>query len=190
MPYPSHITREGIVARAREMIEAEGVDQLSLNALSAALGVKTPSLYRYVENRRALLRAVNAATVQDLFRAIGPAAQGPGDARTRLIAIAAAYRDFVLANPASYGLVFTNTIAELRPDDSEQEMSVLPFQALMAELSGEEDSLPALRGFMALVHGFAMLEQAGQYRRGGDLEAAFADSVAAYLRGWQSTAKG
>jgi len=50
-------------------------------------------------------------------------------------------------------------------------------------LVGEEAALPALRGGWALVHGFVMLEISGQFRRGGDLDAAFAHAVAAYIRG-------
>lgn len=184
MPYPSQITREAIVATAREMIEAEGVDHLSLNRLSAALGVKTPSLYHYVKNRTALLRAVNEETVSRLFQVLGPAANTAGDATTRLMAVAAAYRAFVLANPATYGLVFTNTIAELRPENGQQENAVMPLQDLMAEVSGDVDALPALRGLWALVHGYAMLEQAEQFRRGGAIDAAFTQAVAVYIRGW------
>ncbi len=185
MPYPSQITRERIIEVAREMIEAEGVDQLSLNRLSAALGVKTPSLYRYVKNRTALLRAVNEETVRGLFAALDPAAQTSGSTTERLMAVALAYRQYAQANPATYGLVFTNTIAELRPQNSEQEEGIMPLQYLMAELSGEATSLPALRGLWALAHGFAMLELAGQFRRGGDVDEAFIQSIAAYLQGWE-----
>ncbi len=186
MPYPSQINRESIVQTALEMIEAEGVDRLSLNRISAALGVKTPSLYRYVKNKTALLRAVNEETFRGIFRAINPALQSPGSARERLLAIAMVYRDFAHAYPITYGLAYTNTIAELRPDENEQEQAVLPFQALMAEISGEADSLPALRGLLALMHGFVMMELSGQFRRGGDLQAAYVKSIEAYLAGWSS----
>jgi hypothetical protein len=61
----------------------------------------------------------------------------------------------------------------------------LPLQALMSAVSGPEDSLAALRGAMALVHGFVLLELHGQLRRGGDLAVDFDTVVRAYLRGWQ-----
>jgi len=51
------------------MIEMEGVEALSLNVLAEALGVKTPSLYRYVDGRAGLLRALNLQTVQQLVAA-------------------------------------------------------------------------------------------------------------------------
>jgi hypothetical protein len=54
----------------------------------------------------------------------------------------------------------------------------------MAEITGEAESLPALRGLLALMHGFVMLELAQQFRRGGDLDAAYDKAVRAYLNGW------
>jgi len=57
MPYPTHVTLDSILNQARTMIEMEGVEALSLNVLAEALGVKTPSLYRYVDGRAGLLRA-------------------------------------------------------------------------------------------------------------------------------------
>jgi AcrR family transcriptional regulator len=185
MPYPSKISRETIVQTAREMIEAQGVERLSINVLAEKLGVKTPSLYRYVGDKTGLLRAVNEDTVAGLFAVLGDALNSPGTTDERLLAVAMAYRQYAQQHPITYGLAFTNTIPELRPDDAEQEQGALPYQALMAEVSGEANSLPALRGMQALIHGFVMLELAQQFRRGGDLDAAFAQSVQAYIAGWK-----
>lgn len=185
MPYPGKLSRESIVQAAREMIEAEGMERLSINVLAEKLGVKTPSLYRYVGDKTGLLRAVNEDTVAGLLAALGEALNGPGTAEARLLAVALAYRQYAHEHAIAYGLAFTNTIPELRPDEAEQERGALPLQALMAQVSGDPDSLPALRGMQALIHGFVMLELAQQFRRGGDLEAAFAQSVQAYIAGWK-----
>jgi len=63
---------------------------------------------------------------------------------------------------------------------------ILIYQQLIAEITGEATSLTALRGFVALLHGFVMMEIAGQFRRRGDLDDAFFQSVVAYLRGLDS----
>lgn len=186
MPYPTQITLESILSLAREMIETDGVDQLSLNKLSKELGVKTPSLYRYIKNRNALLRLVIEDALAGLFEAIQPALQIEGTPQERLIGVAGAYRDYAHANPITYGLAFTNTIPELRPEPENQVQLILIYQQLIAEITGEATSLTALRGFVALLHGFVMMEIAGQFRRGGDLDDAFFQSVVAYLRGLDS----
>jgi AcrR family transcriptional regulator len=186
MPYPTQVDAEKIVGKARALIEAWGVDGLSLHKLAAELGVKAPSLYRYFGDKMTLLRAVNDDTSLRLFAALEAALQdAPVEAESRLLALALGYRAFAYANPVTYGLLFSNTIAELRPDAATQEQRALPLQALMAEVSGEAESLAALRGLYALIHGFVMLELSGQFRRGGDLEAAFVRAVQAYVAGWE-----
>jgi AcrR family transcriptional regulator len=183
MPYPAQINRDALVARAREMIEGEGVEQLSLHKLAAALGVKAPSLYRYFASKTDLLRDVNRLTTQRMMEMMEQAS-GSGDARARMMAMAKACRDFGHANPRTYRLAFTNTSPELRQNDSALEERVIAIQQVIAEISGPEHSLAALRGAWALIHGFIMIELSGQFQRGGDVEAAFFQSMAAYLEGW------
>ena len=65
-PYPARVDRETIVRTARSLIEADGLEQVSLNRLAAALGIKAPSLYHHVKNKTDLLRAVNELTLHDL----------------------------------------------------------------------------------------------------------------------------
>ena len=187
-PYPSQIDRDSIVRVAREMIEEEGVDHLSLNKLASEMGVKAPSLYRYVSNKAELLRAVNTVTNDRLFDVFSETlARSPDDPSERLLALAMAYRRFAHANPRTYQLLFTTP--DLRPDEDLLVRMVLPIQAIMADLSGEERSLSALRGILALMHGFVMLELNDQLRRGGSLEEAYVQSVEAYLAGVLATGR-
>lgn len=184
MPYPAQVNRETIIEKARALIEARGVDQLSLSVLAGELGIKAPSLYHHFKNKTALLRAVNQATTAALVAAMNEAIEAADDTHSQITAMFHAYRAFAHQHPATYGLVFTNTIAELRDDPQQALQFALPLQALMAKLVGEANSLAALRGAWALLHGFVMLELAGQFRRGGDLDEAFQQVVDAYVRGW------
>lgn len=187
MPYPSQIDEQRILAQARTMIEAEGITQLSLHQLAHALGVKTPSLYRYVNSKVDLLQKLNLDTVQRLFGAMETAVQAaPNEPEARLLALLQAFRAFAHANPHSYTLLFSNLQPSLRPDETWLVQLVLPLQELISAVSGPQNSLAALRGALALVHGFVMLELNQQLRRGGDLNEAFTHSVQAYLRGWQN----
>lgn len=187
MPYPSQVNREAIIAQAWQLIEADGADTLSLSKLAASLNIKAPSLYRHVGNKAQLLQAVNLHTSQQLVEALNTAvAQSGGTAVEQLAELMHVYRRFALENPNSYVLAFTNNDDALRPDENVMEQMALPLQAMMAAVSGQEASLSALRGAMALVHGFVMLELHGQLRRGGDLTEAFSAAVQAYLHGWQA----
>ncbi|MCP4420407.1 MAG: TetR/AcrR family transcriptional regulator [Chloroflexi bacterium] len=187
MPYPRQISRERIIAQAWEMIKADGSDKLSLSKLATSLGVKAPSLYRHVRNKANLLQGVNLHTSQQLIETLKKTAVlTSGSAQEQLLALLLAYRSFAHMQPNCYILAFTNNDDALRPDEDLLEQMVLPIQELMTVVSGPENSLSALRGAMALVHGFVMLELHNQLRRGGDLSASFEAAVQAYLRGWQT----
>jgi AcrR family transcriptional regulator len=184
MPYPAQINPDRILEKAREMIEAESADQISLHGLAGALGVKAPSLYRYYSSKTDLLRALNLQTVRQLTASMQVAASDGGDARTKLLSMSRAWRAFAHTHPMAYALAFNHTNPDLRPDDQLLEALAIPIQNVMVGISGGEHSLAALRGLWALLHGFMVLELSGQFRRGGDLEAAFVQSVEAYLNGW------
>ena len=184
MPYPGQVDPAQIVEQARAMLEAEGAEALSLHKLATALGVKAPSLYRHVGSKAELLRAVNGGTVTQLFAALqnagAPAAASP---QTQLLAIFRAFRRFAHTHPQSYQLLFTAQVGATRPDEGWLVEVVLPLQTLVAQIVGDADSLSALRGALALAHGFVMLELNHQLQRGGDLAAAYDQAIAAYLRG-------
>jgi AcrR family transcriptional regulator len=188
MPYPAQIDRETIIQTARLLIEREGIDHLSLAHLASALGVKAPSLYRHVASKPALLQAVVTVTFQALFQAYAIALSEVGrDPKERLLAILRAHRAFAHAHPRTYVLAFTTTVPEQRADAHLLEQLARPIQEVMAALSGPAHALSALRGALALVHGFVLLELNDQLRRGGDLDAAFEAATNAYITGWLHT---
>lgn len=186
MPYPAQTDRDTVVRTARALIETEGVDRLSLARLASELGIKAPSLYRHIPNKAALLQAVNLLTYRQLFLAYQTALRTAGDLpRERMLALFRAHRAFAHANPETYLLAYTTTVPEQRADERVLEQMALPIQELMSAISGPERSLAALRGALALVHGFVMLELKDQLKRAGNLTEAFEESIAAYVAGWQ-----
>ncbi len=127
-------------------------------------------------------------TLNELFEVLATA--GVDDTRPsseRLLAVLRALRQYGLAHPNLYQLAMTSSPGDGRPEEEVLVQMVLPLQALMADVVGEANSLSALRGAVALAHGFVMLEINQQLQRGGDLEAAFVASAEAYLRGWQAS---
>lgn len=184
MPYPSQVTHQQVVEAAQGLVERVGFERFAMADVASELGVKTPSLYRYVDGRVDLLRQVNLAFLNKLFEAMDLAGQDVGGPRERLLAVLTAYRAFGHAHARTYLMSFAYNVAELRPDEDLLVRMVLPLQESMAALSGPARSLAALRGALAFVHGWLMLELTDQLRRGGDLDADFQTAAAAYLAGW------
>lgn len=184
MPYPAQTDREQIVQTAQTLLERQGVDQLSLALVASTLNIKAPSLYRHVASKNALLKAVAERAVRQLFTTYAAAlASAASDPQARLRAIFRAHRAFAHAGPQTYMLIFSAAAPEQRADPHMLVQLVLPIQEIVAELVGQEASLAALRGALALAHGFVMLELNDQLQRGGDLDAAFEHALDAYLRG-------
>jgi AcrR family transcriptional regulator len=184
-PYPSQTNREKIVETASDLIERDGVENLSLNSVAAELGIKAPSLYRYVESKDALLHAVIEQTYMKLFEVYDAALEevdgGPIEV---LLNLAKAHYTFAHQNPNTYMLAYFTANPDFSGNPNMLRERAIAAQEIIQEISGEENALPAYRGLLALVHGYVMLELNGQFRRGGDLEQMLKQIVAAYLKGW------
>ncbi|ABX06830.1 MAG TPA: TetR/AcrR family transcriptional regulator [Herpetosiphon sp.] len=184
MAYPAQTDYPTIIRTAQRLIERDGVEQLALASLANELGIKAPSLYRYVANKNALLKGVVTVTIQQLFAAYDQVlATSPNDAQSQLVAISHGHRQFAHAQPKNYALALTAASPEQRADPALLVEMVLPIQAIMAQISGQEHSLAALRGLLGLIHGFVLLELNQQLQRGGDLSSAFDLAVRSYLAG-------
>src|SRR5436305_6216688 len=101
MPAPPKTTDARIVATTRKLVEQHGRAGLSMNAVAAAVGVRTPSLYNRFADRAALLRAVELELWRALERSVARASRWRDPIRT-LTAQARAYRAFAKANPKGY----------------------------------------------------------------------------------------
>lgn len=181
-PTPARTSRDAITAAARAILEEDGLDAVSMQAVADRVGVRAPSLYKHVTDRNALIRAVTDGVTADLASALRPPQRhrDPGD---ELRSIARRYRAFVRDNPSGYGLLFMRLGPGMLPDESILAALGEPIVRATARLVGEERALDAARTFVAWAHGFTSLELAGGFRLGGDIDAAFANGIDLILAG-------
>lgn len=90
-------TREEIAAAALALVDAEGLEALSMRRLAARLDMGAMSLYHYVESKQDLLRLVEEAVVGELLVPEEEFAQD--DWRTAVAQIARRSRDLFVAHP-------------------------------------------------------------------------------------------
>ena len=150
---------ERIVAAARALIEAGGVEALSMRKLAAEVGVAPTAIYWHVGSREDLLNAVLDAMVADL-----PPIMARGtSARARLASVARSIRDQVRATTPTQQLA-----AEL---GRTAELSFPGQVALTREMqaAGVEgsDAAQAVRAVLFLVGGFILLEDNFAHRQPG-----------------------
>jgi AcrR family transcriptional regulator len=105
--FPGRI-REAVKDAALRQLEEGGPQALSINAIGKQLGVSGPALYRYYRGRDDLLTDLLLDAYADLAAALETAtAPAPGqNPQQRLQAFAQAYREWALAQPHRYRLLF------------------------------------------------------------------------------------
>jgi len=101
-------TLEEIEQRAFEIVDAGGVQELSIAALATAMGMSAPALYRYFPSRGALVEALVTAAYASLGSAVDAAARAARrqEPAEQVMAIAHAYRSWALAHPRRYSVLF------------------------------------------------------------------------------------
>lgn len=100
---------------ARKQLAADGAARLSLRAVARELGMVSSALYRYFPSRDELLTAL----IVDAYDAVGEAAEAADRASctgssashlARWTAVACAVRDWALAHPHEYGLIYGSPV--------------------------------------------------------------------------------
>ena len=152
------LNTDRVVAEAAELADEVGLDQLTLAALAARLGVRQPSLYKHVASLDALQRLISMRGKAELADVLGRAAIG----RARddaLVAMAHAWRAWALDHPGRYQAAERGAA----PGDAEHEaVARRTVQVMAAVMDGYglhgDDAIDAIRAFRAALHGFVSLE--------------------------------
>ncbi len=172
MPTPERTSRDQIVAAGRRLLESGGLDALTMQGVAESVGVRAPSLYKRVQNRDELLRLVAEATVDDLATRLD-AVTSPAGPQAELVALAAEVRRFAQERPEGYRLVFGGAPPGARPSIESLRRATARLLDVAEQLAGADRALEAARTVTAWLNGFVLMELAGVFRLGGDVDAAF-----------------
>jgi len=160
-----------IVTAARELLEEEGPEALSMRRLGERLGIRAPSIYKHLPDKQALESAVISAGFEELA-AIFEGALATDDP---LGAIALAYRRFAREHPHLYRLM---TERPLRRDElapGVEDRAAAP----VLQAAGNPDTA---RAAWAFAHGMTILELNGRFPPDADLDAAWEHGLDAFRR--------
>ncbi|WP_432092408.1 TetR/AcrR family transcriptional regulator [Streptomyces sp. bgisy100] len=98
--------RAEITERAWEQIATAGASALSLNAIAKQMGMSGPALYRYFAGRDELITEL----VREAYRSLAETFRTASAAGADLAGLAHALRDWALADPQRYFLVYGSPI--------------------------------------------------------------------------------
>jgi AcrR family transcriptional regulator len=182
----SNLTKQTVVQAAADLINAEGLEALSLGHLAQKLGIRTPSLYNHVDGLPGLMRELSILNARNLADCISEAAIGQSGAEA-VRRIMQAMRVYIKEYPGLYlsTVRASGTQPVVDPElEQEEARSVKVGMVVMASFGLEgEDAVHALRALRSLVHGFATLEVSGGFGMPLELGESFSRLVDLFIAG-------
>ncbi|GAA1056496.1 TetR family transcriptional regulator [Agromyces luteolus] len=183
MPAPAKVTPDALRAAARAILEREGQQGLTMQAVAAELGVRAPSLYKHLRDRDALVRLVAEDVAVELGERMDRVLAAEADAADAVRAIAASARRYAREHPHGYGLIFGPLPESARARGSAMERSSVAILEAARRLSGDARALESARTITAWMHGFTSMELAGAFRLGGSVDDAWEYGLDHLVRG-------
>lgn len=174
------------VARAAiVLVEREGPDALGISSVARELQIRPPSLYNHVSSGDDLAFAVLVEGSRRLLAVWREDLREVYEPSEVLLTMALTMRRWALANISLYQLM-----SRVPPQNEHPEFA--PVGGEMLDLFRRplgqmgirgDDAIHTARAIRAAMHGYVLLEGAGQFRFGQDTEASYRWLVDAILRG-------
>lgn len=176
------LTRAAVVARAADLADEIGLENLSFTRLARRLEVTPPAIYRHLSDLDHLKREISGLASEEAAARIGAACAGIAGFES-LRALAEALREWALSHPGRYSAMQTIPM----PDEDLAQGDANPFvaalsAALRAYRLGGDDFTHAVRFIRSTVHGFIALELDGGFRREQSVDSSYGLAVLALHR--------
>lgn len=165
---------EALISAAVELIEAEGVEMLSLRAVSKKVGVSPGAPFRHFKNKAELLTAVAEQSMARLTRAVNDALAKTGDEPVAVLAaIGRGYLNWALGNPTHFQIISSRTLIDFHGSKTLVEQNdalyrLMLDQVMKGQASGvlRNDASPhdIVVNARAFVYGLARMATDGHFR--------------------------
>lgn len=172
------------------MLTDEGPNALSLRRVATDVGTSTSAVYSLFGGKSELVRAVYLEAARRFGRRLATVERGD-DPVDDLLRLGLAYREFAVANPHLYAVLFSRPMPEFEPDDEAKRESLGNFAPLVEMVRAAIDAgriaaepTTVAMGLWAIVHGLVTLELHGNMPEGLDPAEQYAEVITATLRGW------
>lgn len=180
------LDRTIILEKATELIDLNGLDQLSLNLLAQELQIKPPSLYNHFDGLQDLKQELAIYGTEKLYVNMLPAVIGrTGDEAVR--ALSRAYIEFVKVHPGLYDA--TNRIpdsTDKKLQDAQNALLNLVVQVLQDYRLEEDMVVHIVRGLRSILHGFSSLDRTGGFQMSVNLDSSFSILIDTFIEGIHS----
>lgn len=150
------LTKKRVIEAALRVLDAEGLESVTMRRVGRELGVEAMSLYNHVEDKDAILAGLCEAVLAEF-----EIPEGEGGLTERLRAMARAFRALLLRHPNAISL-----FSELRTPVTAPE-ALMPIEVALGTLRGaglsEEAAVHAYRVLVGYVMGYVGQECGGLF---------------------------
>ena len=163
---PSRDVEDGLLEAAERILTEEGPSAITVRKVAACAGVAPMGVYNRFDGKHGLLEALFIRGFAELRRTVATAT-GP-DARARLRDSGCKYRDFAIAHPEHYRLMFER-MHEVEPGESAMLEAFASFDQLVQMVAaarqlgplGEGTDVEVAQQLWSVLHGAVSLELLG-----------------------------
>lgn len=172
------LTHDQVILAAAEVADRGGIEALTLADVAAVLGVRSPSLYSYVDGLAGLRRQLSIHAAGVLAGELS-AAVGERRSAEALRALAQQLRSFAHRHPGLYD----SFLPAPRPQDDPELAAalarpVIVVGSVLTEIGIDPASIvPLVRALRASVHGFVHLELRGGFGLPDDIDESFTTTI-------------
>lgn len=172
-----------LVIAAADIADEQGIEAVTLAALAAKLGVRSPSLYNHINGLQGLRTLLAIYGLEQLYTRMSAAVEGvSGD--IAIHAMSQAYVDFARSRPGLYETTLRAPELENVPLElAGNHILSLMIHVLKAYDLGEEGELHAIRGLRSILHGFTSLEYKGGFGMPLDANISLSRLISTFIAG-------
>jgi AcrR family transcriptional regulator len=161
-----------ICQAVRRLLESGGEENLSMQAIADAVGIRAPSLYKRFSSRADLLSTAARDALRELAESLQEAVEinKPSESLERMAHL---YRKFAKKSPRTYTLIFAESLAPRDDLLAARQAVAEPLLSLLTPALGKETASYAARLLVSYLHGFLSMELTKTFRLGGNGNDAF-----------------
>lgn len=177
----SGLTSEVVVDAAIRLADTDGLEHLTLARLAEKLRIRPPSLFNHIDGLPDLRRQLQLRALREMGTIAGRAAVGrAGD--DAVLAAAVALRQFAHEHPGLHAASLPSVPARDKElSGAAQQFAGIFFDIVRQYGFQDKEVVHAVRGLFSTIHGFIMLERAGNFGMPIDIEESFRWLVQRYV---------
>lgn len=165
--------RERLIEAGTRLLDSEGPEALQARKVAAEIGASTMAVYTHFGGMNGLLEAIVSAAFQRFGAALASAPK-TDDPMTDFFSMGYAYREFALASPQRYRLMF-GLAAPQKLHVPEMPVATAAFDQLVAAVERivatgrirRDDTVELAGRIWSMIHGVVLLELVGTFEQDG-----------------------